>query len=65
MRRMQGSEPGLSPATPGEIAADQVCRWPGLAGNAVVKLAVAGWRWWCRDLTGPLTDDEDYETGDP
>lgn len=21
------------------------------------------WRWWCRDLTGPLPDDEDYETG--
>ena len=21
------------------------------------------WRWFRRDLTGPLTDDEDYETG--
>ncbi len=31
--------------------------------RACLRRVRAWWQWWCRDLTGPLADDEYYETG--
>ncbi len=31
--------------------------------RACLRRVRAWWQWWCRDLTGPLADDENYETG--